>query len=141
MKKGDWGLSDVQFRLLIASLISLGQLVGYRDSEPVELTSYEALAQGEINRLKSGKSLAPDLIHYIDNNEAEADHDYLNRLRKLFVEQFDTLSRCFSYLSDPALRYVDQLPGTSESLKESKDILLIHLDEFFTSLEGFDSLK
>jgi len=232
MKKGDWGLSDVQFRLLIASLISLGQLVGYRDSEPVELTSYDALAQGEINRLKSGKSLAPDLIPYIeygrfiwgevgemptpltqrsmwetakdfiretrklisdletfskqyggspvlkkvrfdstlikrismflgsitltmpapdgierflihfkDNNEAEADHDYLNRLRKLFVEQFDTLSRCFSYLSDPALRHVDQLPGTSESLKERKDILLIHLDEFFTSLEGFDSLK
>ena len=232
MKKGDWGLSDVQFRLLIASLISLGQLVGYRDSEPVELRDFESLSKGEINRLRSGKSISLELIPYIesgrfiwgevgemptpltqrtmwetakdfvretrkliseletfikqydgspvlkkvrfdatlikrismflgsitlnmpategierflihfkDNSEAEADYAYLKRLRRLFVEQFDTLSRCFSYLSDPALRHIDQFPGASESLKERKDILTIHLDEYFTSLEGFDSLK
>ena len=230
MKKGEWGLSEAQFKLLIASLISLGQIVGCRDSEPVELTNLESLNQGEINRLRSGKSIAPDLIPYIEygrfiwgemaetptpltqrtmwetakdfvrgtrkliselrtfanqyggspvlkkvrfdttlikrmsmfldsitltlpvtdgierfllyfkaNHETEADYAYLNRLHKLFVEQFDTLSRCFSYLSDPALRHIEQL--SVASLKEKKEMLLIHLDDFFMSLEGFDSLK
>jgi hypothetical protein len=228
LKNGDWGLSDIQVKLLVASLICLGQLIGYRDTEPVELTSFEALAQREINRLKSGKGISPELISYIEygrfiwgevgemptpltlrtmwesakeyvrktdkllgsmvtfekqygrspvfkkvnfdtvlikrmamfndaitltmpatagiekfliyfknNNDAEADYSYLVKLHKLFDEQFDTLSRCYAYLSDPSLRQIEHHP----SLKEKKEMLLIHADEFFMSMDNFDALK
>jgi len=231
MKKGDWGLSDTQFTLLTASLIGLGQLTAYRDDEPVELKDITALVRGEINRVKSGKGISPELCSYIqygrfiwgdvgdmptpltqrsmwesakdfiretrklisdlrefvhkydgspvlkkvrldttlikrismfldsitltlpapdgierflvyfkDNHEAEVDCGYLKKLFKLFSEQFDTLSRCYSYLSDPAIRHIDHVPG-AETLKGQKDALLVSLDDYFNSLEGFEALK
>lgn len=65
LKKGSWGLEDGQINLLLSSFIVSGHLIPYRNEDIVDLTEFQQLYTGEINKLKPGKTLGPELLGYL----------------------------------------------------------------------------
>ena len=65
LKRGIWGMEEAQINLLISAFIASGHLIPYRNDDITDLSDLQQLYTGEINKLKPGKTLEPELLGYL----------------------------------------------------------------------------
>ncbi|RME63973.1 MAG: hypothetical protein D6778_08765, partial [Nitrospirae bacterium] len=57
LKKGQWGLSDLQLQLVVSSAVASGQVSLYNRDEPVRITGPETFTRGGFTHLKKAKTI------------------------------------------------------------------------------------